>query len=220
MATPKDRAHGYIGSKFVGIPAATGQAAPPTVDTSQSGDWFAQNNIQTAGGQQTASVGQPAPAIEGYNMAKLADPSQGTTAKYIAGRYLQAHPGDYQGLVQQPGLEGWTYAGGEKITSPQGSRYDLARDATGKNGQPGANVQQFTYVGGGPAGTRNNSIKGDDPNSANYTKPGGLGYKGTAPPPPGTAAYAAQQGGTSSATGGGNSSGMAMPSQPASATAR
>jgi len=214
MATPPKTtgSKGKIASEWRGSTYIGPQKqATPAADA--AGDWFQQHGILVPDGQQTASLGAPR-ALEGYDQAKLSDPTAQSN-KYVAGRIMQSG-GSVDQVLADPKFAGWTKTSGDKIMSPEGSVYDLSRDATGSNGQPGANAAQYTYVGGGPAGTRNNGIKGDDPNSANYTKPGGLGYKGTAPAPAGTAGAMASMSGqmVNSQAGGGNTSGMQMPTAP------
>lgn len=78
----------------------------------------------------------------------------GTTHKYIGGQYLQAHPGDIAGMLRIPQFQGWTQISGDKIRSPEGSIYDV-RNSNGS--------VQWQYISGGPAGTRNDGIPGNDP---------------------------------------------------------
>jgi len=117
-------------------------------------------------------VGQPR-AVEGFQQSKLDDASH-QTAKYVAGRVLQAGGGVDQ-ILATPQYAGWTKVSGDKIRSPQGSIYDTSRDFTGANGQPGADVGQFQYISGGPAGPRNDGIRGNDPHGGNYVGPQGSG---------------------------------------------
>jgi hypothetical protein len=76
---------------------------------------------------------------------KLNDDTLGTTHKYNGGRYLTQHPGDVAGLVRQPGFEGWTVVGPDKVKGPGGSVYDV-RNANGS--------VQWTAVSG-PAWDKN-----------------------------------------------------------------
>src|SRR6187399_3299619 len=78
-----------------------------------------------------AYAGTPANSnTQGFVQGKLDDPALGASNKYQGGRYLTAHPGDVQGLVQQPGFEGWTVVGPDKVKGPGGSVYDV-RNANG-----------------------------------------------------------------------------------------
>jgi hypothetical protein len=106
--------------------------------------WFDDNGVsapQFAPYQGTAANS----TMQGFVQSKVADPSLGTTNKYQGGRYLQQHPGDVEGLLKQPGFEGWTQAGADKITGPGGSTYDV-RNANG--------AVQWTAISG-PAWDKN-----------------------------------------------------------------
>ncbi len=181
----KNRASGYVGSQYVGgpglpatpggampapAPVAPAPAAPAPVSTTQ-----VQPN-QQLGPDPALPAAPTSPMIpratEGFDQAKLNDPTNAQTHKYVGGRILAAG-GGVDEVLADPKFAGWTKVGDDKIRSPEGSVYDLSRDATGANGQPGANVAQWTYVGGGPAGTRNDGIRGNDPNGGGMAGGGG-----------------------------------------------
>lgn len=166
QAQLKTRATGYIGSRFVGVPGTTPAppAAPPAtspmpthtnnaVSTPQVQPNQAildghTNNVQAPTGQPPAPayVGTPANSnVQGFDPTKLANPDLGVSNKYQGGRYLQQHPGDVNGLVRQPGFEGWTVVGPDKVRGPGGSVYDV-RNANG--------AVQWTAISG-PAHDRN-----------------------------------------------------------------
>ena len=190
MAT-KSRETGWIGSRYVGIPAAMGYSTSSGVDPSWAGGGIAGyrnaddmtkilapsqaqqdyeyglgnywapdrdaylSNLQQALYQPQAAVaGRPRSPLEGFVQSKLDDPTLGTTHKYVGGRILQGGGGIEQ-ILADPKFQGWSQVGDDKIRSPEGSVYDLFRDVEG------ANAPQWTYVGGGPEGLRNNGIRGD-----------------------------------------------------------
>jgi hypothetical protein len=201
MAQLKTRATGYQGSQYVGgpgLPATAGGPLPePSLANNNNTGITGGTGVNTtqvqpnqsaflppSGAPASTSVPSSAPAsplvpraTEGFDQGKLNDPTNAQTHKYVGGRILAAGGGVNE-VLADPKFAGWSKVGDDKIRSPEGSVYDLARDFSGANGQQGANVAQWTYVGGGPAGVRNDGIKGNDPNSANYTQPGGLGYTG------------------------------------------
>ncbi len=179
----KNRATGYVGSQYVGgpgLPATPGGAMPAPAPVAPA-PAAPVSTTQVQPNQQLA----PDPAIpaaptsplipratEGFDQAKLNDPTNAQTHKYVGGRILAAG-GGVDEVLADPKFAGWTKVSDDKIRSPEGSVYDLGRDATGANGQPGANVAQWTYVGGGPAGTRNDGIRGNDPNGGGMAGGGG-----------------------------------------------
>ncbi len=148
--------------------------------------------------------GAPATSnTQGFVQGKLDNDTLGTSHKYEGGRYLAQHPGDVQGLVQQPGFEGWTVVGSDKIKGPGGSVYDV-RNANGavqwtavsgpawdKNGIPGVNSL------GVNSSMANDGIKGNyaAANAAASDAAGAagtsrFGYAGAGTPAPAAAAPA------------------------------
>ena len=178
----RTKATGWIGSKYVGAPAPSPMGPSPTAPSAP----VSAPQVQPGRTLQPSTTLAPSPSpagsprpIEGFDAAKFADPALGTSHKYVGGR-IAASGGTAGQILADPKFAGWTKVSEDKVRSPEGSVYDFARDVGG------ANAAQWMYVGGGPRGVRNDGIIGNDPNSANYTKPGGLGYKG--PPVPGTPA--------------------------------
>jgi hypothetical protein len=100
-------------------------------------------------------VGTPANSnMQGFVQGKLGDPSLGTTHKYQGGRYLQQHPGDVAGLIQQPGFAGWQQVGPDKVRGVgndgiPGNDDDSVYDVRNANG-----AVQWTAISG-PAWDRN-----------------------------------------------------------------
>ena len=80
-------------------------------------------------------------AVEGFDARKLADPTLGTSHKYVGGRILAAS-GGVDDVLRDPLFAGWTRLSDDKIRSPEGAVYDLFRDASG------ANVPQWARQGG------------------------------------------------------------------------
>jgi hypothetical protein len=157
-------------------------------------------------------VGTPANSnMQGFVQGKLADPTLGTTHKYQGGRYLQQHPGDIGGLLQQPGFEGWKQVGPDKILGPGGSTYDV-RNANGavqwtaisgpawdKNGIAGVNSL------GVNSSMKNDGIKGNyaaaNTAAADAAKAAGGSTMGYASSSPGGPAGAGALGGEAGAAG-------------------
>jgi hypothetical protein len=130
----KDRSTGYIGSKFVGVPAATKTPAPsPVLDQLK----------QRSGGNTgvlTPQV-QPSRAIEGFDAQKFADPTLGTTHKYVGGRII-AGGGSVDDVLADPKFAGWSKVSEDKILGAGGTTYDVRRD------MDGADAAQWTAVAG------------------------------------------------------------------------
>lgn len=103
--------------------------------------------------QQQAEPAPTAPAVppqggyqymEGVDTGKLNDPSH-TTPKYVASRIL-ASGGS---LADAAAAIGAKVIDAERMQLPTGEMIDTRRDATGANGQPGANQLQWLVMGDG-----------------------------------------------------------------------
>jgi hypothetical protein len=165
MAVQKTRATGWIGSRFVGLPAPSETAVPrQPVSTTQPVappqlySWgtppttpvdpevgYAPTNF--GGGdidQQNRQIGDAsrAPAPLGFDARKWADPTQGTSQKYTSGRTLEAG-GTIDDVLRNPQFAGWTKVSGDKMRSPDGNIYDITYDVGGPQQRT-----QHTLVGG------------------------------------------------------------------------
>ena len=109
-------------------------------------------------------------AYEGFDQTKFADPTLGTSHKYVGGR-IAAGGGSADDILADPKFAGWTKVSDDKVMSPEGSIYDFRKDMEGDD------IAQWTYVGGGP-GKRNDGIPG---NYAAEQNGGGGGQQAPAP---------------------------------------
>jgi hypothetical protein len=118
---------------------------PPQTPPAPNGDAgyytdFGGGNV--AQQQQQIADAARAGAPLGFDAKKWADPTQGVSNKYTAGRTLQAG-GSINDVLQNPQFKGWTPVSNDKIKSPDGNIYDLKFDVGGKNERT-----QYTLVGG------------------------------------------------------------------------